>query len=94
MVPVPEVGAEEPVIGKERWEEIRRMRADGQTVSQIARLTGLDRKTVRNCLGSSEWTPYRRASVLEALLSAHMGWLTERAPQVHFSARILWVAKS
>ena len=90
MVPVPELGTEEPVIGKERWEEIRRMRADGQTVSQIARLTGLDRKTVRSCLGSSEWTPYRRASVLETLLSAHMGWLTERAPQVHFSARILF----
>ncbi len=51
MVAVPEVGAEVPVIGKERWEEIRRMRADGQTVSQIARLTGLDRKTVRSCLG-------------------------------------------
>jgi transposase len=90
MVPVPELGTEEPVIGKERWEEIRRMRADGQTVSQIARLTGLDRKTVRNCLGSSEWTLYRRASVIDTLLSAHMGWLTERAPQVHFSARILF----
>jgi hypothetical protein len=36
-VPVPEVGTKEPVIGKERWEEIRRMRAEGQAVSQIAR---------------------------------------------------------
>src|SRR5262245_44582513 len=77
-VPVPEVGTEEPVIGKERWEEIRRMRAEGQAVSQIARATGLDRKTVRRCLRQSEWTPYRRAP------------LAERASQVNFSAQILF----
>jgi transposase len=90
MVPVPEVGTEEPVISKERWEEIRRMRAEGQSVSSIARLTGLDRKTVRSALAKPEWTPYRRANPIETLLSAHMGWLTERAPQVHYSARVLF----
>jgi transposase len=89
-VPVPEVGTEEPVIGKERWQEIRRMRADGQAVSQIARATGLDRKTVRRCLRQPEWTPYRRTPLVETLLSAHMGWLAERAPQVNFSAQILF----
>lgn len=89
-VPVPEVGAEEPVIGQERWEEIRRMRADGQAVSQIARTTGLDRKTVRRCLRQSAWRPYRRAPRVERLLAAHMGWLTERAPQVGYSAQILF----
>ena len=89
-VPVPEVGTEEPVIGKERWEEIRRMRAEGQAVSQIARATGLDRKTVRRCLRQSQWTPYRRTPMAETLLSAHMGWLAERAPQVNFSAQILF----
>ena len=89
-VPVLEVGTEEPVIGKERWEELRRLRADGQAVSQIARATGLDRKTVRRCLRQSEWTPYRRTPLVETLLAAHMGWLAERAPQVNFSAQILF----
>ena len=89
-VPVPEVGTEEPVIGKERWEEIRRMRAEGQAVSQIARATGLDRKTVRRCLRQKQWTPYRRAPLAQRLLSAHMEWLAERAPQVNFSAQILF----
>jgi transposase len=89
-VPVPEVGTEEPVIGQERWEEIRRMRADGQAVSQIARATGLDRKTVRRCLRQSQWTAYRRTQIAQTLLSAHMGWLAERAPQVNFSAQILF----
>jgi transposase len=89
-VSVPTVGAEDAVIGKERWEEIRRMRAEGRSVSQIARMTGFDRKTVRTCLRKPSWTPYRRASVSETLLSPHAAWLAERAAQVHFSARILF----
>ena len=40
-VAVPEVGTEMPVISKERWEEIQRWQAEGQSVSQIARVTGL-----------------------------------------------------
>lgn len=89
-VAVPEVGTEEPVIGQERWEEIRRMRAAGQAVARIARATGLDRKTVRRCLRQKQWTPYRRTPLAQTLLSAHMGWLAERAPQVNFSAQILF----
>jgi transposase len=90
IVAVPEVGAEMPVISKERWEQMRRMRALGQSVSQIARTAGLDRKTVRNGLRKSEWMPYRRTPVAETLLAAHQGWLVERAPAVNYSARILF----
>jgi transposase len=89
-VPVPEVGTEVPVISKERWEEIARMRTAGQSVSQIARSTGLDRKTVRSGLRKSQWLPYHRAAAVQTLLSAHCAWLLERAPQVHYSARILF----
>ncbi len=87
---VPEVGAEVPVISKERWEEMQRLRAEGQSVSQIARATGLDRKTVRATLGKAEWVPYRRLPVAATLLSPHATWLAERAPQVQYSARILF----
>jgi transposase len=90
MVAAPEVGAEIPVISKERWEELRRMRTEGQSVSQIARTTGLDRKTVRSCLRKAAWIAYRRAPVAETLLSAHQSWLVERAPAVNYSARILF----
>jgi len=89
MVAAPEVGAEMPVISKERWEEMRRMHAEGQSVSQIARVTGLDRKTVRSGLRRAQWVPYRRTPVAETLLSAHHAWLVERAPAVNYSARIL-----
>ena len=90
IVAVPEVGAEMPVISKERWEQMRRMHDLGQSVSQIARTAGLDRKTVRNGLRKAEWMPYRRTPVAETLLAAHQGWLLERAPLVNYSARILF----
>jgi transposase len=90
IVAVPEVGAEVPVISKERWEQLRRMHALGMSVSQIARTAGLDRKTVRTCLRKSEWAPYRRPPVAATLLSAHQAWLVERAPEVNHSARILF----
>lgn len=87
---VPEVGAEGPVISRERWEALRRLRGEGRSVSEIARSTGLDRKTVRAALAKGAWHPYRRTPVAATLLSAHAGWLAERAPQVHYSARILF----
>jgi len=90
MVAAPEVGAEVPVISKERWEELRRMHAEGQSVSQIARVTGLDRKTVRSSLHRDQWIPYHRTPLAETLLSAHQAWMVERAPAVNYSARILF----
>ena len=74
-VAVPSVGAEMPVISKERWEELRRMHAEGQSVSQMARMSGLDRKTVRSCLRKAQWSGYRRTPLAETLLSGHRAWL-------------------
>ena len=59
-VAMPGVGMEEPVVGQERWEEIRRLKVAGMTVSGIARASGLDRKTVRRCLRQVRWQAYRR----------------------------------
>jgi len=89
-VPPPGVGGEEPVVGKERWEELHRLKAAGMPVSGIARATGLDRKTVRRCLRQVCWQAYRRAAGRESLICPHQGWLLERAPQVGYSARILY----
>jgi transposase len=89
-VGAPMAGAEEPVVGKERWEGIHQLRSAGMSVSQVARATDLDRKTVRRCLRQREWRPYRRAASGETLLSAHTSWLKERAPQVNYSAQILF----
>jgi len=89
-VAAPEVGVEEAVVGKERWEGVRRLRVAGMNVAAIARATDLDRKTVRRCLRQSEWRPYCRRPTGATLLSAHAAWLAERAPAVNYSARILF----
>ena len=89
-VAAPGVGVEEPVVGQERWEEMHRLKAAGMNVSWIARITELDRKTVRRCLRQVRWQAYRRPARREALLAAHRAWLAERAAQVGYSARILY----
>jgi len=83
--------SEAEMVGKERWEEIRRLRFERQFgLSQIARELGLDRKTVRRCLRQSTWRPYQRAAVGETLLTTHEEFLLRRAPEVQYSARILY----
>jgi transposase len=81
---------EDVVVGQERWEEIHRLKAQGMTLSWIARVTGLDRKTVRRCLRQVRWQAYRRPAKREALIAPHRSWLEERAAQVGYSARILY----
>lgn len=79
------------MVGKERWAEIRRLHFEaGETISAIARLFDLDRKTVRRCLEAETWQPYQRAAKSDTLLAPHEAWLNKRASKVHYSARILY----
>ena len=88
-VPVSKEDAEAPVLGQQQWEAVRERRARGQSISAISRELDLDRKTVRSCLQQASWQPYRRAEA-GSLLDARREWLAERAPEVNYSARILW----
>ena len=90
-VPVFGTDTEVPVLGKERWEQVQRLHGvHGMNISQIARATDLDRKTVRRCVRKAQWQAYRREVAAATLMSAHAAWLAERAPQVRYSARILF----
>lgn len=89
-VPGPNPHEELSLIGQQQWQAIHERRASGSSVSAIARELELDRKTVRSCLGQSSWAPYRREPAVPTMLDVHRAWLVERAPQVHYSARILW----
>jgi transposase len=83
--------AEEGMVNQERWEEIRRRHIEQkQSIAQIARDLDVDRKTVRRCLRQAVWQPYMRAPRADTLLAAHADFLRERAPQVQYSARILF----
>lgn len=83
-------GAEASVIAEQQWRAIHERRTAGMSVSKIAEEFELDRKTVRKALKRASWQPYRREASAPTLLDAHRDWLIERAPQVHYSARILF----
>jgi len=54
-VPISGQSEEARMLTRERWEEVHRLRAGGQSVSAIARGLDLDRKTVRRCLRQPAW---------------------------------------
>ena len=79
------------MVDQERWAEIRRLfNEERVSISEIGRRLDLDRKTVRRSLRQTTWQPYRRAAVVETLLTAHADFVQARAPQVGYSARILY----
>jgi transposase len=83
--------AEEGMISRERWEEIRGLFfRERVPIAEIARRMDADRKTVRRCLRDEPWRAYVRRPRAETLLSEHAEWLRERAPQVNYSAQILY----
>jgi len=88
-VPGSNLDTEDSLIGKQQWQAIHERRTAGHRVSAIAREFDLDRKTVRSCLRQEAWAPYRKEVNTRTMLDAHRQWLAERAPQVHYSARIL-----
>lgn len=84
------LGMEVDVLHKQRWEEIQQMHKQGQSISGIAQLLELDRKTVRSALRKRQWAAYHRKPKGETLLSPHRDWLVRRAPELGYSAQILY----
>jgi transposase len=81
----------EGMIRKEVWEEIHRKHFKEKVpIRELVRDLGMDRNTIRRCLRQDQWRPYTRASGTDTLLGPHEGFLRSRAPEVDFSARILY----
>ncbi len=82
---------EERMVREECWQEIHRLAGiEHLTVSEIGRRLDLDRKTVRRALQQKAWEPYRRPARTDTLLAEHEEFLRQRAPQVSYSAQILF----
>jgi transposase len=79
------------MVREDCWREVHRLfHVEAVTQAAIARRLALDRKTVRTILRDAVWRPYRRAERTDTLLAEHTEYLTARAPQVHYSAQILF----
>ena len=78
------------VIGRDRWEEIRRRAGEGASIRAIARELDLDRKTVGRCLRQTEWKPYQRAPRADTLLATHAEYPRRRAADVGYSTQVLF----
>jgi transposase len=82
---------EVPMVRQERWEELRRLwRQERVPLAELARRFELDRKTVRRCLRETAWRPYQRPASADTPLTTHAEDLRTRAPQVRYSAQILF----
>src|SRR5215831_19251122 len=79
------------MVREDYWREVHRLfHVERRSKSEIARRLALDRKTVRGILHEAGWQPYARAARTDTLLSEHLSYLQTRAPQVQYSARILF----
>lgn len=82
---------EERMVQEDRWQEIHRLHQDEKLpIAEIARRLDLDRKTIRRCLRQDHWQPYQRPARGDTLLASHADFLRERAPQVGYSAQVLF----
>ena len=91
IIPEPDRLREDRMIREERWADIHHAWAvEHWSVSRIAREFDVDRKTVRECLRQPAWQPYTRQAPSETLLTQHADFLKARAPEVRYSARILF----
>jgi transposase len=91
MPPEGEILQEGLMVHEDRWKEMRRLHVDERmAIAEIARRFELDRKTVRRCLKEEAWRPYQRAVREDTLLADHAGYVRERAPQVEYSAQVLY----
>jgi transposase len=79
------------MVQEDRWREVHRLyREERAAIAEIARRLDLDRKTVRRCLRQERWQPYSRPVRTDTLLAEHVKYLEERAPQVRYSAQVLF----
>jgi transposase len=91
MTPGADMTREDGMVRQVVWEEIRRRhRQEGVPIKQLARDFDVDRNTIRRCLRQSSWHRYARTVRAATVLAPHEEFMRSRAPDVEYSARILY----
>ena len=83
-------GKEELLIGKQLHDRIGEMFRSGRKKKEIARLLGVDIKTVRKITKGESWEPYVRTTKREGVLDPWKEWVTKRSPEVGYNVRVLF----
>ena len=83
-------GKKELLIGKQLHERIGEMFRSGRKKKEIARLLGVDIKTVRKITKGEAWKPYVRTMKREGVLCPWKEWVTKRSPEVGYNVRVLF----
>ncbi len=83
-------GKEELLVGKQLHERIAEMYRSGRKKKEIARLLDVDIKTVRKITRGEPWKPYERTLAPVGVLDPWKEWVTKRAPEVNYNARVLF----
>lgn len=82
---------EREMIKERMYATIKELYSTGTPKRAIARLLGVDIKTVRRHLKKDEFSPYHRTGhSRRALLESEQAWLKNRMSEVHYNATILF----
>lgn len=89
LLPVNGDRKEEALVGEQLYQRIREMLESGKKKKVLARLFGIDIKTVRKNAARREWQAYQRRLGKPGLLEPYQDWIRLRAPEVGFNGRVI-----
>jgi transposase len=78
------------MIPKEAWMEIRNLRKQGLSISEISRLCGIDRKTARKYAIGDSYPKYERKIVKESKLDPFKSYLDQRLEKFNLTGEKLY----
>lgn len=85
-----EATREETMVNQDQWGAIKSLREQGMGKKKIARVLGLDVRTVRRYIEAGGWCPYKRQVQRPGLLERFRDYLVKRMSQVDYCAQVLF----
>lgn len=81
---------EETMVNQDQWGAIKSLQEQGLGKKKIARVLGLDVRTVRRYIRAGCWRAYKRPEKRSGMLERFKDYLTKRMSQVDYCAQVLF----